>query len=122
MVLPNAKLSYVTHGELNKEKDNLIFVPSAYLGDHHGFDFLIEPGKALDPNKYFIVATDMFQNGLSSSPSNTPAPYNGPNFPLISIRDNVKAGHKFYGGIWSKKNQECSWFLYGSSASFSMGG
>ena len=30
--------------------------------------FLIEPGKALDPNKYFIVATDMFQNGLSSSP------------------------------------------------------
>ena len=28
---------------------------------------------------------DMFQNGLSSSPSNTPSPFNGPNFPLISI-------------------------------------
>ena len=40
VVLPNAKLSYVTHGELNKEKDNLIFVPSAYLGDHHGFDLI----------------------------------------------------------------------------------
>ena len=64
--LPDAKLSYVTHGKLNKTMDNLILVPSAYLGDHHGFDYLIKSGKALDPDKYFIVATDMFQNGLSS--------------------------------------------------------
>ena len=92
VILPNAKLSYVTHGKLNEKKDNLILVPSAYLGDHHGFDFLIKEGKALDPTKYFIVATDMFQNGLSSSPSNTQKPFNGPNFPLINIRDNVKAG------------------------------
>ncbi len=92
--LTNAQLSYVTHGKLNEEKDNLIVVPSAYLGDHHGFDFLIKKGMALDPEKFFIVATDMFQNGLSSSPSNTPAPFNGPNFPLISIRDNVKAGYR----------------------------
>ena len=93
-ILPNAKLSYVTHGKLNQKKDNLVLVPSAYLGDHHGFDFLIQSGKALDPDKYFIVATDMFQNGLSSSPSNTPAPFDGPNFPLISTRDNVKAGYR----------------------------
>ena len=82
-ILPDAKLSYTTHGKLNKNMDNLILVPSAYLGDHHGFDYLIESGKALDPDKYFIVATDMFQNGLSSSPSNTKSPFNGPNFPLI---------------------------------------
>ncbi|MBU25709.1 MAG: hypothetical protein CMD99_06735 [Gammaproteobacteria bacterium] len=94
IILPDAKLSYVTHGKLNKKKDNLILVPSAYLGDHHGFDFLIKEGKALDPAKYFIVATDMFQNGLSSSPSNTPEPFNGPNFPLIDTRDNVKAGYR----------------------------
>ena len=93
-VLPITKLSYVTHGRLNADKSNLILVPSAYLGDHHGFDFIISDGKALDPEKYFIVATDMFQNGLSSSPSNTPPPYNGPHFPLISIRDNVNAGYR----------------------------
>ena len=92
VVLPEAKLSYVTHGEL--KNNNTILVPSAYLGDHHGFDFLIEPGLALDPEKYFIVATDMFQNGLSSSPSNTPPPFDGPNFPAISIRDNVAAGYR----------------------------
>ena len=35
ITLPNAKLSYVTHGKLNKEKDNLIVVPSAYLSLIH---------------------------------------------------------------------------------------
>ena len=90
-ILPSAILSYVTHGQLNEGKDNLILVPSAYLGDHHGFDFLIQNGKALAPDKYFVVATDMFQNGYSSSPSNTPPPFNGPNFPTIEIRDNIAA-------------------------------
>ncbi|NDD69302.1 MAG: alpha/beta fold hydrolase [Synechococcaceae bacterium WB9_4xC_028] len=91
ITLPAAKLSYTTHGKLNAAGDNAVLVPSFYLGDHHGYDFLIGPGKALDPAKYFIVATDMFQNGLSSSPSNTPAPYSGNQFPPIAIRDNVSA-------------------------------
>ena len=93
-ILPAAKLSYVTHGQLNEDKDNLVLVPSAYLGDHDGFDFLIQGDKALSPDKYFIVATDMFQNGYSSSPSNTPPPFNGPNFPTIEIRDNIAAQYR----------------------------
>ena len=36
---------------------------------------------ALNPEKYFIVVPNMFGNGLSSSPSNTPAPLDGPRFP-----------------------------------------
>ncbi|MDP7576014.1 MAG: alpha/beta fold hydrolase [Pseudomonadales bacterium] len=91
VVLPDAKLSYVTHGQLNAARDNVILLPSFYSGDHHGYDFLIGAGLALNPEDYFIVATDMFQNGLSSSPSNTPAPFNGPNFPEIAIRDNIEA-------------------------------
>ena len=93
-ILPSAFLSYVTHGNLNEEKNNLVLVPSAYLGDHHGFDFLIQANKALSPDRYFIVATDMFQNGYSSSPSNTPIPFNGPNFPTVEIRDNVAAQYR----------------------------
>jgi homoserine O-acetyltransferase len=92
--LPNAKLSYVTHGTLNVDKSNAILVPSFYGGDHHGYDFLIGPGKALDPARYFIVATDLFGNGHSSSPSNTPAPFAGPDFPRTTIRDNVRAGYR----------------------------
>jgi homoserine O-acetyltransferase len=91
--LPNTKLSYVTHGKMNSDKSNVILLPSAYGGDHHGYDFLIGPGKALDPDKYFIIATDMFSSGLSSSPSNTPPPFDGPRFPDIAVRDNINAGY-----------------------------
>jgi len=91
VTLPSAKLSYTTHGALNAAGDNAILLPSFYLGDHHGYDFLIGPGRALDPERYFIIATDMFLNGLSSSPSNTPPPFIGPDFPAIAVRDNVAA-------------------------------
>jgi len=94
ITLPDAKLSYVTHGSLNTEKNNAIVVPSFYSGDHHGQDFLIGPGRALDPTQYFIITTDMFADGLSSSPSNTPPPLNGPNFPEISTRDNIRAMYR----------------------------
>ena len=55
----------------------------------------------------------MFQNGLSSSPSNTQSPYNGPNFPLISIRDNVNAGYRVITEVFKVKIidsplQECT--------------
>ena len=36
---------------------------------------------ALNPEKYFIIVPNMFGNGLSSSPSNMPAPLDGPRFP-----------------------------------------
>ena len=94
VTLPNARLSYVTHGRLNDTGTNAVLLPSWYSGNHHGYEFLIGPDKALDPEKYFIVATDMFANGLSSSPSNTLPPFSGPDFPEIAIRDNVHATHR----------------------------
>jgi homoserine O-acetyltransferase len=36
----------------------------------------------------------MLGNGLSSSPSNTPEPYNGPRFPQVTPYDNVRAQHR----------------------------
>ena len=40
-VLPNAKLSYVTHGALNSDKSNVILATSFYSGDHHGYNLRI---------------------------------------------------------------------------------
>ena len=101
--LPNAKLVYVTHGTLNASKTNVVLLPSWYSGDHHGYDYLVGPGKALDPAKYFIIATDQFANGLSSSPSNTPPPFAGPDFPQIAIRDNVTATHRLVTEVFGIK-------------------
>ena len=92
--MPNAKIAYATFGTLNAQRDNAILVPSWYGADHHGYDFLIGTGLALDPAKYFIVATEMFANGFSSSPSNTPAPFDRSRFPAIAIRDNVAAARR----------------------------
>lgn len=96
--VPDAKLSYTTEGTLNEEKSNAVLLPSWYSGDHHGYQFLIGADKALDPSKYFLVSTDMFGNGFSSSPSNTPPPFAGPDFPEIAIRDNVRAVHQLLTG------------------------
>jgi homoserine O-acetyltransferase len=89
--LPDAQLRYATYGTLNSARDNAILLPSHYMADSHGYEWLIGPGKALDPTRYFLVATELFGNGHSSSPSNTPEPRHGPRFPVTTIRDNVEA-------------------------------
>ncbi len=89
--LPQARVAYGTYGHLNAAHDNAILLPSHYMADHHGYEWLIGPGKALDTTQVFLVATELFGNGHSSSPSNTPEPFHGPRFPLMNIRDNVAA-------------------------------
>jgi homoserine O-acetyltransferase len=97
-ILPRAVVMYATWGAPNAARDNGILLPSHYMANSHGYDWLIGPDKALDPAKYFIVATELFGNGASSSPSNTPAPFDGPRFPVPTIRDNVEAVHRLLTG------------------------
>jgi homoserine O-acetyltransferase len=92
--LPNTVVSYGTYGRLNARRDNVILLPSSYMADHHDNDWLIGPGLALDTTRWFLVATELFGNGHSSSPSNTPEPHHGPRFPRATIRDNVEAVHR----------------------------
>jgi homoserine O-acetyltransferase len=66
---------------------------TAISGNHHRLDFLIGPGKALDTDKYFIVATDAIGNGLTTSPSNSTAQPHM-KFPKFLIRDMVTSQKK----------------------------
>ena len=93
-VLPEAKIVYGTYGKLDAKKDNAVLLPSHYMAEMHGYGWLIGPGKALDPTRQFLIATELFGNGRSSSPSNTPEPFHGPRFPVTTIRDNVEAVHQ----------------------------
>src|SRR6185312_8997955 len=93
VVLPQAKIVYGTYGHLNAARDNVILMPSHYMADYHGYEWLIGEKLALDPAKLFLVTTEMFGSGHSSSPSNTPEPFHGPRFPVTTIRDNVEAVH-----------------------------
>ena len=93
ITMPEARVVYGTYGKLNAAGDNAILLPSHYMANYHGYEWLIGPGKALDPDKLFLVSTELFGNGRSSSPSNTPDPFHGPRFPVTTIRDNVQAVH-----------------------------
>jgi homoserine O-acetyltransferase len=92
--LPQARIVYGTYGRLNAAKDNAVLVPSSYMANFRRLEPLIGPGRALDTSKLFIVSTELFGNGRSSSPSNTPEPFHGPRFPVTTIRDNVEAVHR----------------------------
>ena len=88
-VLPDARLAYKTFGRLNAARDNAVLIPSYYTGTHRGNEPYFGPGRAIDPERHFVILTNLFGNGLSSSPSNTPAPFDGPRFPGTTLLDNV---------------------------------
>jgi homoserine O-acetyltransferase/O-succinyltransferase len=94
VVLPLARIVYGTYGHLNADRSNTVLLPSHYMANYHGYEWLIGSEKALDPEKLFLVATELFGSGGSSSPSNTPEPFHGPRFPQMTIRDNVEAVHR----------------------------
>ncbi|GAC1533799.1 MAG: alpha/beta fold hydrolase [Candidatus Velthaea sp.] len=90
-MLRGAKLAYKTYGSLDAERTNAIVVPSAYGGTHADSEWLIGPGNALDTDRYFIVATNLFGNGLSTSPSSHAGPEA---YPHLGVYDNVRAQYR----------------------------
>jgi homoserine O-acetyltransferase len=90
-LISNCQLAVVTHGKLNAKKDNAILVTTWYSGTSKIMeDVYIGSGRALDPDKYFIVIVNQIGDGLSTSPHNS----DGASFPKVRIGDDVRAQHK----------------------------
>jgi homoserine O-acetyltransferase/O-succinyltransferase len=90
------KVSYVTYGKLNAARDNAVLSLQHFTGDHHDNEFLIGPGKAFDPEKYFVIATDFLANAklrqdLTTGPTNSGLKMR---FPRVTARDWVNADAK----------------------------
>lgn len=94
IILPDAFIAYKTYGKLNKKKSNVIIYPTWFSGFVSDNEWLIGYNMALDPSKYFIIVVCAFGNGQSSSPSNTPSPFDKGNFPHITLYDNVIQQHR----------------------------
>ena len=97
--IPAARLVYATYGKLNRARDNAILFPTRFGATHRENEFLIGPGKALDPGRWCVIVPNLFGNGLSSSPSNTPAPFDGPRFPSVTIADAVRVQHQLVSEV-----------------------
>ena len=95
LTLPAAHLAYKTYGQLapgnGPGASNVILYPTSYGAQHSDIEWLIGPGRILDPEKYFIIIPNQFGNGLSTSPSNLSEPLAGGHIPLVTHWDNVHA-------------------------------
>ena len=100
-------LAYETYGKLNDKKDNAILAFHALTGDQFAsgtnpitrkdgwWNYALGPGKAIDTDKYFVIAANVIGGCMGSfGPSDvnpkTKKPY-GTNFPVITIKDMVNA-------------------------------
>jgi homoserine O-acetyltransferase len=107
-VLPRARIVYETYGRLAADGRNAVLLTHGYTGSHHfagrnpangnqpgSWDGLIGPGKAIDTDRLFAVASNMLgssygsTNAASLNPT-TGRPW-GPDFPAITVGDIVAA-------------------------------
>ena len=106
--MPEVNIAYETYGRLAADGRNAVLVTHGYTSSHHAagrnpangnqpgwWDGLIGPGKAIDTDRLYVVASNMLgssygsTNAASIDPS-TGKPY-GSNFPAITVRDIVAA-------------------------------
>ena len=93
--LPTARLVYRTLGALSPAKDNVVVIPSWYSGTDREAEFcMVGTDRAIDPTRHFVVMTNLLSGGVSSSPSNTPSPFEAARFPRVTLHDNVTLQHK----------------------------
>ncbi len=89
--LPAARLVYRTLGTLSPARDNVVLIPSWYSGtDREAELCMVGAGRAIDPARHFVVLANLLSNGVSSSPSNTPPPFEAGRFPRVTLHDNVR--------------------------------
>ena len=96
--LSNLHIAYYTYGQMNATKDNVIWICHALTGNADAADWwsgLVGEDKLFDPAHYFIVCANMLGScygttGPDSKDPETGKPY-GKDFPMITVRDMVKA-------------------------------
>src|SRR5882757_6447462 len=88
-VIRDARLVWKTYGTLTPEWDNVVLYPCSYGAKHDDMEWLIGSDGILDPTRWFIVIPNMFSNGVSSGPADSPY------YPtLVTPWDNVHARHR----------------------------
>lgn len=116
-IIPEVSVGWEAYGELNEARDNAILITHFFSGTSHAagryetegeptgyWDAIIGPGKPLDTDEYYIIASDTLVNLNAHDPNVTttgPASINpdtgepwGMDFPVVTIRDFVEVQRK----------------------------
>jgi homoserine O-acetyltransferase len=113
--LPVTRIAYETWGELSPARDNAVLVLHALTGDSHlvgpagpgqptagWWSGIVGPGKAIDTDRWFVVAPNMLGGCQGTTGPASLAPDGrewGPRFPYVTIRDQVRAQIAFSDAI-----------------------
>ncbi len=113
-MLRGVQIGYETYGRLNEARDNAILIAHYFTGTSHAagrydesdlepgyWNSIIGPGKAIDTDRYFVVAVDCLANINTGNPMvittgpmsinhATGKPYLG-DFPIVTIGDFVRS-------------------------------
>lgn len=111
--LKQVRVGWESYGTLNADKSNAVLICHFFSGNSHAagkyaaadpqpgyWDAIIGPGKAIDTDRYFVIASDTLVNLNTGDPKTTttgPAsidpdagkPY-GLDFPVVTVRDFVE--------------------------------
>ncbi|MFC7595071.1 homoserine O-acetyltransferase [Terrabacter sp. GCM10028922] len=106
-VLPDVRIAYETWGRLNEAGDNVILVEHALTGDSHvigeagdghaspgWWNALIGPDSPVDPERWFVIASNVLGGCQGSTGPSSVAPDGQPwgsRFPYVTVRDQVAA-------------------------------
>lgn len=91
--LRDCRIGYRTIGNLNREKSNVLLVPTWAGGTTAQWLENVGAGRLADPSSYYVILVDALSNGVSSSPSNS-GEQPRMHFPKITIRDMVSSQHQ----------------------------
>lgn len=105
--LTDFPVAYQTYGTLNADRSNAVLVCHALTGDQYVADpnpvtgkpgwweMMVGPGRPVDTDRYFVICSNVIGGCMGSAGPKeinplTAAPW-GLNFPVITIRDMVRA-------------------------------
>lgn len=97
VTLPGYHLAYTTHGKLNADKTNVVWIFHALTANSNPVEWwpgLVGDGKFFDPAKHFLICVNKPGSPYGSiSPLSTNPQTNQPyyhDFPLFTIRDMIR--------------------------------
>lgn len=102
--LPEVLVAYESWGRLNSDSSNAVLIHHALTGSPHvargdseepgWWDGLVGPGRAIDTERYFVLAANLLGGCYGSTGPSSIAPDGdrwGSRFPFVTLRDSVQA-------------------------------
>jgi homoserine O-acetyltransferase len=115
-VLRDVTIAYETWGRLDERASNAVLLCHAWTGDSHAagratvghgapgwWDDIVGPGRAIDTDRWFVVCANVLGGCQGSTGPASPHPDDGrpygSRFPVVTIRDMVRAQARLMGHL-----------------------